>query len=70
MDIQVQSSLDWIKTQITVTNNSIAMFQNQTLQAMNTLKEENSNIIQQVREEGKQRDINKAITMNKIHKIL
>eukprot|EP00957_Ditylum_brightwellii_P033632 2550127-Ditylum_brightwellii.AAC.1 len=70
MVTEVQPSLDWIKSQIIMTNNSMAMLQSQTIQTVTTLKEENSKIIEQVREEGKQRDINTPITMNKIHKIL
>eukprot|EP00957_Ditylum_brightwellii_P160196 12195510-Ditylum_brightwellii.AAC.1 len=56
MDAQEQPSLDWIKAQITGTNNSMNMLQNQALQAVQNMKEESTKKMQQAKEEAAQRD--------------
>eukprot|EP00957_Ditylum_brightwellii_P052411 3974541-Ditylum_brightwellii.AAC.1 len=48
MEAQIQPSLDWIKGQITATNNSMALHQHQILQTVQQSKEENTKVIQQV----------------------
>eukprot|EP00957_Ditylum_brightwellii_P068690 5214213-Ditylum_brightwellii.AAC.1 len=70
MDVQIQPSLEWIKAQITATNNSMALHQHQMLQAVQQSKEENAKVIQQVQEENTQREEHNFNTMNKMYAIL
>eukprot|EP00957_Ditylum_brightwellii_P020909 1576810-Ditylum_brightwellii.AAC.1 len=70
MDTQVQHSLEWIKAQITATNNNMTNFKNQTLQALKNQNKENSKVIEQMKEEGRQRDINLSITVHRIQEML
>eukprot|EP00957_Ditylum_brightwellii_P080147 6095868-Ditylum_brightwellii.AAC.2 len=56
MDTQIQPSIDWIKSQMTTATNSMALFQKQTLHAVQEAKEENTKVIQQVREENTQQE--------------